>query len=168
MSSLPSKDLSPEEKARRIAALLTEQGPALALYAAQWADNPDDCVQEGLIRLAAQKSWPENEVAWLYRVVKNLGLGQLRSGTRRRRHEAIAARLRSESGTKADSGVDVEALALAIERLDANEREVVIAKVWGKLTLEQIAQLMGTSKSTVHRQYEAALAALRERLGVSC
>src|SRR5262249_19225864 len=67
MSSLPPENLSPEEKARRIAALLTEQGPALALYAAQWADNPDDCVQEGLIRLARQATWPDNEVAWLYR-----------------------------------------------------------------------------------------------------
>jgi RNA polymerase sigma factor (sigma-70 family) len=168
MSSLPSQDLAPDEKARRIASLLTEQGPALALYAAQWADNPDDCVQEGLIRLAGQATWPDNAVAWLYRVVKNLALGQLRSGTRRRRHETIAARLRPEGGAKADSGVDTTALAVAIESLNANEREVVIAKVWGKLTLEQIAQLMGTSKSTVHRQYEAALAALRERLGVSC
>lgn len=173
MSSLPSEnrshaDLSPEEKSRRIAALLTEQGPAIALYAAQWADNPDDCVQEALIRLAAHTTWPDNEVAWLYRVVKNLALGQLRSGIRRRRHEAIAARLRPEQGTKADSGVDATALAVAIESLSATEREVVIAKVWGRLTLEQIAQLMGTSKSTVHRQYEAALAVLRERLGVSC
>jgi RNA polymerase sigma-70 factor (ECF subfamily) len=45
---------------------------------------------------------------------------------------------------------------------------VLVAKVWGKLTLEQIADVVGISKSAVHRRYEAALQALREKLGVTC
>ena len=34
--------------------LLTEQGGALALYAAQWTDAGEDCVQEALIELVRQ------------------------------------------------------------------------------------------------------------------
>jgi RNA polymerase sigma-70 factor (ECF subfamily) len=47
-------------------------------------------------------------------------------------------------------------------------REVLIAKVWGRLTLEQIALALDSSKSAVHRRYEQALSALREKLGVTC
>ncbi len=38
--------------AELLAALLDEHGPALALYAAQWTDAPEDCVQEALVELA--------------------------------------------------------------------------------------------------------------------
>ena len=53
--------------------LFDEHGGALALYAAQWTDSADDCVQEALVELARQPGAPENLRAWLYRVVKHQG-----------------------------------------------------------------------------------------------
>jgi RNA polymerase sigma-70 factor (ECF subfamily) len=159
--------MSPDEKCDRLARLLDEHAAALALFAAQWTDAPDDCVQEALIRLTGQSAWPDNDVAWLYRVVRNQAINQARSSDRRRRHEAIAVRLRQEEAV-ATCGIDVHMLAMALESLDPALREIVIAKVWGKLTLEQIAEVFGGSKSNAHRRYETALAALREKLGVSC
>jgi RNA polymerase sigma-70 factor (ECF subfamily) len=160
--------MSPEEKADRLARLLTEHAAALALFAAQWSDAADDCVQEALIRLAGQSPWPDNAVAWLYRVVRNLGISQARRGNRRRRHEELASRLRQEVSESDESPVDTSTLAAALESLEPAQREVVVARIWGKLTLEQIAEVVGCSKSAVHRRYEAALAALREKLGVTC
>src|SRR5438874_10860712 len=58
--------------------LLDEHGPALALYAAQWTDATDDCVQEAIIELARQPKSPQHVVAWLYRVVKNRALNAAR------------------------------------------------------------------------------------------
>src|SRR6185503_17221915 len=58
--------------------LLDEHGPALALYATQWTDAADDCVQESLVELARQAKPPEHAVAWLYRVVKNRALNAAR------------------------------------------------------------------------------------------
>jgi len=167
-ASLISARMSPEEKADRLARLLSEHAAALALFAAQWTDAADDCVQEALIRLAGQVPWPDNAVAWLYRVVKNQAINQARSGDRRRRHECLAARLRQEASDSGEAPVDTNTLAAALESLDPAQREVLVAKVWGKLTLEQIAEVVGGSKSAVHRRYEAALAALREKLGVTC
>jgi RNA polymerase sigma-70 factor (ECF subfamily) len=160
--------MSPEEKCDRLALLLSQHGGALALFAAQWTDAADDCVQEALIRLAGQVPWPDNAVAWLYRVVKNQAINQARSGDRRRRHEALASRLRQDASESSESPIDVSMLAAALESLDPAQREVLVAKVWGKLTLEQIAEVLGSSKSAVHRRYEAALNALREKLGVTC
>lgn len=160
--------MSTDEKCARLASLLSEHGAALALFAAQWTDAADDCVQEALIRLAGQATWPDNAVAWLYRVVKNGAVSQARSGGRRQRHEALAARLRPELTSGKEAIVDLETLATALASLDPALQEVLVAKVWGKLTLEEIAEVIGKSKSAVHRQYAAAIAALRETLGVTC
>ena len=159
--------MSPDERCNRLAVLLDQYGSALALFATQWTDSPDDCVQEALIRLAGQVSWPVNDVAWLYRVVKNEAISQSRASYRRRWREQFAARLRPEL-SEAESSIDREILAGALESLESSLREILIAKVWGRLTLEQIADAFGLSKSSAHRRYEQALAALRKQLGVPC
>src|SRR5688572_32936160 len=73
--------------------LLDEHGGALALYAAQWTENADDCVQEALIELARQPRLPATPVAWLYRVVRNRAISEFRSARRRERREQLAQRL---------------------------------------------------------------------------
>jgi RNA polymerase sigma-70 factor (ECF subfamily) len=149
--------------------LLDEQGGALALYAAQWTEAADDCVQEALIELAAQREPPANPVAWLYRVVRNRAISQYRSSRRRERREELASRLRPRDGeAPAEPTVDALELAAALESLDEPLREVVVARTWGGLGFEQIAELAGCSVSTAHRRYEAGLAALRERLELPC
>jgi RNA polymerase sigma factor (sigma-70 family) len=151
-----------------IGRLLDEQGGALALYAAQWSDAPDDCVQEALIELAAQPRVPPNAVAWLYRVVRNRAISQFRSARRRVHREQLALRLRPRAGEAREGEAPAEPsaseLATALDALPAELREAVVARTWGGLNFEQLAELAGCSTSTAHRRYEAGLAALRERL----
>ena len=71
--------------------LLSRHGPALVLYARQWCAAAEDVVQEAFVRLAGQKVSPDDPVGWLYRVVRNGAINQLRSADRRTRHEAVAA-----------------------------------------------------------------------------
>src|SRR5688572_32828258 len=78
--------------------LLDEHGGTLALYAAQWTDSADDCVQEALIELAGVHELPANPVAWLYRVVRNRAVSQYRTSRRRERREELASRLRLREG----------------------------------------------------------------------
>lgn len=154
--------------------LLDEHGGALALYAAQWTEAADDCVQEALIELARQPRVPASPVAWLYRVVRNRAISQYRSAARRERREQFAARLRlrdseaREGDAPAEPSVEADELAAAIASLPEELREVVVARTWGGLNFEQIADLAGCSTSTAHRRYEAGLAALRNRLEQPC
>ena len=37
------------------------------------------------------------------------------------------------------------------------QREVIVAQLWGGLTFEQVGELMGSSSSTAHRLYQAGL-----------
>ena len=63
----------------------------------------------------------------------------------------------------------VIALALfASAELPDDEREAVVAHIWGGLTFQQIGALAGISASTAHRRFVSALAALRQKLGITC
>jgi len=151
--------------------LLDEQGGALALYAAQWTDAADDCVQEALIELAGQRDLPANPVAWLYRVVRNRAISQFRSARRREHREQLALRLRwdeKRGGEAPSEPIAAEELAAVLDELPDELRECVVARLWGELSFEQMAELMGCSISTAYRRYEAGLSALRERFELSC
>ncbi len=149
--------------------LLDEHGAALVLYAQQWCDTPEDVVQEALLQLVRQAAAPTNAVGWVYRVVRNRAISASRSARRRERREAAAA-ARGEpwfSPSQAER-LDAQTATAALKRLPVEQREIIVARVWGELTFEQIAELTGTSISTVHRRYQSGLLALRERLGVGC
>ena len=100
-----------------LGSLLDEHGGALALYAAQWTENADDCVQEALIELAGQSHVPASPVAWLYRVVRNRAISQYRSSRRRERREQLALRLRPREGVPPGQTAesDSEQLAAAVQ-----------------------------------------------------
>ena len=149
--------------------LLDRHGPALELYAWQLCDCPEDCVQEALVELAGCASLPDDVLPWLYRVTRNKALSASRSASRRRRREREAARRRVAWFIPSpDEMVDARSAAALIESLPQEQREVLMSHLWGGLTFQQIGRLIGTSDSTAHRRYEAALTVLRERLGVSC
>ena len=54
-----------------LASLFDAHAAALALYARQWCDGPEDIVQEAFVKLARQRPPPDRAVPWLYRVVRN-------------------------------------------------------------------------------------------------
>ena len=149
--------------------LLEEHGPALALYASQWTNSAEDCVQEALVELARQRRQPDHVVAWLYRVVKNRALNDARGNRRRRRRETqvIADRFVGCRGSDADR-VEIIAATEALGRLEIAERELVIMRIWGGLTYEEIGAATNVSIATAHRQYERALTKLRTLLESPC
>jgi len=157
--------LCPEDLSR----LLDEHGAALVLYAQQWCETPEDVVQDALVHLVRQAVPPENPVGWLYRVVRNGAIAAARSAGRRSRREASVAH-RGEPWFCVSNGDRLDAMAATRElaQLPIEQRETIVARLWGGLSLEQIAELTGASTSTVHRWYQKGLAALRERLGVGC
>jgi RNA polymerase sigma factor (sigma-70 family) len=157
--------MSPEQLAR----LVEQHAAALTLYARQWCDAPEDAVQEAFLKLAAQRRPPDNFAAWMYRVVRNGALTAARAAKRRRHYESAAATNAANWFVPSDfSGLAAEAATLALGALPPEQRETIVAHLWGGLTFEQIGDLCGVSTSTAHRRYLAALVSLRERLRVPC
>lgn len=157
----------PAQLAKLVGRLLDQHGAALALYAAQWSPTPDDCVQEALIELARTKPLPDQPVAWVYRVVKCRALNSARAQRRRSEREEAAWMSRLSSLSPRSSEERSELLD-ALNQLTAEVREIVVLKVWGNLTFAEIATVTEGSASTIHRQYQMALATLREKWTTPC
>jgi RNA polymerase sigma factor (sigma-70 family) len=151
-----------------VALLFDQHAAALELFASRWFTAPTDVVQEAYLQLVRQERVPDRPVAWLYRVVRNRAISSARRDNRRQRTEKTAishARLRLEAD--GESPLDAELAARALEELSDEKREVMIARIWGGLTFEEIGEFAEISSSEAHRRYEAALASLRKHLGVT-
>jgi len=152
-----------------IARLWAEHSAALVLYAQQRCDTPEDVVQQVFLLLVEQATAPDNPVGWLYRVVRNRAMDAARNARRKSRREtAVAHRGEPWFEPAAGERLDAATATEALKRLPEHEREVIVARLWGGLSFEEIAQLVGGSAATVHRCYHRGLAALRERLRLPC
>lgn len=56
------------------------------------------------------------------------------------------------------------ALESALARLSAEQREVIVLKIWGERTFEEIGELLALSPHTVASRYRYALQSLRREL----
>ena len=149
--------------------LADRHAAALELYARQLCDSPQDVVQEALVQLAGLARGPDDALGWVYCVVRNRALSAARAARRRRRHEREAAGRRSAwFQPSAADAIDAQAAAAALESLPQEYREVVVARIWGGLTFQQIGRMVGSSDSTAHRRYEAALSLLRKKMRIPC
>jgi RNA polymerase sigma factor (sigma-70 family) len=150
--------IAPEELGR----LYREHAPALRLYVRQWLQGDEDLVQEAFVKLAQQSPGPERVLPWLYRVVRNGALAASRGEVRRRRRQDRVSA--SEAWfPAADDHLDGQEATRLLAELPLEQREVIVARIWGGLTFEEVAGLAGCSLPTAHRRYQAGLATLRER-----
>ena len=137
------------------------------------ATYPEDVVQDAFLKLAAQRELPDNPAAWLFRVVRNGAIDAGQAARRRKRYESAAASwaapwFEADADERAGSRSIRSRLPASFRALPIEEREIIVAHLWGGLTFEQIAGVAGCSSSTAHRLYARGLLTLRERLGVSC
>ena len=151
------------ENEARIEELVHTRLADLVLFAKQWKQNPaEDVVQEAFMRLMKQKVFPDNPVAWLYTTVRNLSNNEVRSRSRRKRRER---EVQSGKGLfevpDTEQKEEIEQLIRQLESLNLEYREVIVAKIWGGLTFEEIAAMTGASRSVVHRRYQEGLQRLR-------
>lgn len=118
-----------------------------------------------MLELMRQPTPPEDAVAWLFRAVRFRAMNLNRAETRRARHQQRAVENQAAwFSPDPAAGLEAEDLQQALAGLPVLEREIVIARVWGGLSFEQIADLVDSSSSSVHRRYGAALECLQRTL----
>ncbi|MDR1959414.1 MAG: sigma-70 family RNA polymerase sigma factor [Planctomycetaceae bacterium] len=156
----------PQEESTDFAAMLKAELPALLLYARQWPhDSQEDVVQEAFISLYRQHPPPENVTAWLFAVVRNLSNKSLRSRNRRKTREIDFSHTTPAWFTPVrETDEEMQAVLEQLQRLPRQCCEIIVAKIWGKLTFEQIAAVYGSSSSTVHRKYQTGIKILHKKL----
>lgn len=138
----------------------------LVLIARSIGEPAEDAVQEAFVALAKEKQLPRDPLAWLVRVTRNQLLHWRRGGQRRRERERIVARHRwfEPSAESVENRLDAADAMQAMESLPAEQREIVVMHLWGEMSFETIAGVIGTSRATAHRRYIDGLRQLQERL----
>jgi len=150
------------DRDRLITELVRTRLPALVLFARQWGDDfADDVVQEAFLRLMRLAEPPHDPSAWLYAAVRNASNQYLRTQTRRKNREIKVLAERKPWFSPADGEDEIVG---ELQKLPLDCRTVIVAKIWGNLTFEQIAEMTGSSRSSAHRKYEEGLALLRKKL----
>jgi RNA polymerase sigma-70 factor (ECF subfamily) len=148
---------------------LKQHGAALVLLARQWVASQadaEDVVQDAFVRCWKARERIQDPLAYLYASVRHCALDWLRARGRQERRETAAAR--SEFEPLLAAPAEAEERRMAIERalrdLPESQAEVVVMKIWGGLTMAQIAAALETSTNTVSSRYRYAIAKLRQQL----
>jgi RNA polymerase sigma-70 factor (ECF subfamily) len=144
---------------------------ALTLLARTRCNAAEDCVQEAYVKLAKLEELPREPIAWLSQVVRHEAISNWRSEHRRQQREVIAVQNQQQWFASADSDrcdpIDHLALQQALENLDVDDREILVAHIWTGLTFRQIAELTELPLTQVHRRYTAAMQRLKLEIDAS-
>jgi RNA polymerase sigma factor (sigma-70 family) len=127
--------------------------------------DAEDVVQEARVRLLKQDLPPENEDAWLFRVVTNLSLDKLRAAKRQREAypgpwlpEPLPT---NEPESMAELAESLSlGLVLMLERLSPAERAVFVLREGFDLAFSDIAELLDTPAASCRQRFRRAKAHL--------
>ncbi len=147
-------------------------GPKLLLCARQWtrsSADAEDVVQEAFVRFwRHQRHLPGEPLALLITSVRRAALDLARRDTRRSAREERADGGLDEPSPAFISPSDHDerraTMEAALARLPVEQREVLVLKIWGELTFEEIAAQLDLPPNTAASRYRYALTALRKEL----
>jgi RNA polymerase sigma-70 factor (ECF subfamily) len=152
-------------------------GPKLLLCARQWTRSladAEDVLQEAFVRYwRHQRQLPGDPQALIITSIRRAALDHARREDRRTTREEKAG------GAIEDDPIAFEKLPgegderraeieLALQRLPAEQREVLVLKIWQEFTFEQIGETLGIPPNTAASLYRYALNALRKELEPLC
>lgn len=149
-----------------------QYGPALVAYLCSMLGDrgsAEDVLHQVFMKLLKGKVEVPGEAAkpYLFRAVRNAALNLAQQNRRNASFEA------SEVGTEAgeqwfeapaELGYWSAKLENAIRGLPAEQSEIVVMRIWGEMTFEEIATVTNVSINTVASRYRYAISKLRELL----
>jgi len=167
--SVPMEDANAQESWK---SWFESHGPRLLLVARQWTRSladAEDVLQDAFIRFWRHQRKLGGEpmglvVTSIRRAAVDLARRNSRRSGRERGAEADAVPVGRIFCTPAEGDERREAIEAALRRLPAEQREVLVLKIWGGLTFAEIAAQLGLSPNTAASRYRYALAGLRDAL----
>lgn len=148
-------------------AWFAENGARLKLIARQWTRSEadaDDVVQEAFVRFwKHQRHMPGNPNALVVTSIRRAALDLLRRTDRRTaREKAVAADTETVAWFEPEADPRLQSLAESLELLPAEQREVVVLKIWGELTFDEIGEQLAISPNTAASRWRYAMESLRK------
>lgn len=132
--------------------------------------DAEEVLQETFVRLARSRHRlgdVENPAAYVFTIARRESIRLSERRSRERKHcdsaaegllEVLAAKNDQEARELANL------ISTALERLEADSREVIELKTYGGLTFREIAEVTGLPQGTVATRYRTAIGRLRQWL----
>jgi RNA polymerase sigma-70 factor, ECF subfamily len=146
-----------------------QHGARLLLCARQWTrsfGDAEDVLQEAFVRFwRHQRKVPGDPVALVLTSIRRAATDLARANQRRALRETAALEPQ-EPFFEPNSSDDERRQAIedALRRLPPEQREVLVLKIWGERTFDEIGETLGVSPNTAASRYRYALASLRAGL----
>lgn len=128
--------------------------------------DAEDVLQEAFVRLCKSSKDCPPDLPLVFSTIRRAAIDHARRRDRRRlREEAVAQEtpavfFQHEIEHRERS----ERIEKALRRLPEPQQEVLVLKIWGELTFEEIAQTVGIPANTAASRYRYALQSLKEHL----
>ena len=141
---------------------------SLALTITRCAGLAEDAVHEAFVRLCGRQERPSGRLdAYVFAAVRNAAVDCCR---RVKREQSVAEALFADAPILNTPIVDAakdelaERLQREIELLDDGTQEIIVMKIFGQLTFDEIGSVLNTPAATVATRYRRTLITLEERL----
>ena len=137
----------------------------LLLIARSIGGPAEDAVQEAFIALATQKQLPDDPMAWLVKVARHRLLQWRRSRLRRRARESRRTDVAwfDCDMTLVDQKIDAKEITAALQEIDSPDREIIVMHLWGGMTFDAIAKVVGGSRAKAHRNFQRGIETLQTK-----
>ncbi len=133
-------------------------------------DRADDLVQETVVRaLSKAHLWKADTDlrAWLFTLMHNQYVNAIRSAVRRGSHSSLDAALEIGRPGNQTEHLELRDFRAALDRLPAEQREVVLLIGLEGLKYEEVADITGVPVGTVRSRLSRARETLREMMDAS-
>jgi len=153
--------------------------PAVAgLFRAQGVDEPDDLTSDVFVGVLRNLAWFDGDAkgfrSWVFTIAYRRLADERRRGARRPATLPLAARPEPVAHDDVDAEVEralaTERVRALCDRLAPAQRDVLLLRVFGDLTVDQVARVIGRSRGAVkalQRRGYTAIALLLEQEGVT-
>ena len=155
-----------------------QEGPRLLLFARQQTRTEADArdvMQEAFLKIwkSREQRGPLNR-AQMFTEIRRVAIDLARRTSRRTRREEQHQTLMDPNPSSPLGGSwfncpleqseRQKTLAAAVESLPKDQQEVLVLKIWGDLTFDEIGQLLNISSNTAASRYRYGLQSLKRHL----
>lgn len=123
----------------------------------------EDVVLDALLAVSQLRQTPDNLSAYVFRTVRNKALHSNRQA-RRFQSEAELAEFIDTRSQSPEQQIFATQVISHLEQLESNQQQVLIMKLFGDLTFQEIAEITESNPNTVASWYRRGLATLKETL----
>jgi RNA polymerase sigma-70 factor (ECF subfamily) len=149
-----------ELRVDEVQALYQRHGSALLLYGRSLLGSKhaaEDVLHQVFMKLLEQNSIPEDARPYLFRAVHNRALNVIRSENKNVELGEIEPWFEAPQPDHAARAT----LTVELRRIPEEQRQVVVLRLWGGLSFEEIASVLTLSPNTAASRYRYGLQRLR-------